>query len=101
MNNLINIDFTKARQQADKLEALANELENLTQNDYVSAMEQIRGSWRGEASDQFMNKGGVLESDLRDTVTKLRKVVTNIRDRVSAVEKAQIQAMEIINRKNT
>ena len=64
-------------------------------------MEQIRGNWRGEASDQFMTKGGVLENDLRDSITEIRKVAASIRDKAAAVEKVQMQAKEIINRKNT
>ena len=101
MNNLINIDFNKARQQADRLEALANELDNLTQNDYVSAMEQVRSGWKGEASDQFLAKGGVLENDLRGTVENMRKVVANIRDMVTKVERAQQLAQAVVRKKNT
>ena len=100
MNNLINIDFNKARQQADKLEGIANELEKLTGNDYEAAMGQLREGWKGDAADQFLSKGGVLEEDLRTTVTKIREVVNSIRTTVTKVEKAQAQAQAIVKNKN-
>lgn len=100
MNNIINIDFNKARQQADNLEGIANELENLTGNEYETAMGQLRDGWRGEAANQFISKGGILEEDLRNTIKKLREVVSSIRTTVTRVEKAQAQAQAIVKNKN-
>jgi len=100
MNNLINIDFVKARQEADKLEQIANELERLTGSEYASAMGQLREGWKGDAANQFLKKGGILEDNLTITVKKIREVVSNIRGTVTKVEKAQAQAQAIVKNKN-
>ena len=100
MGGLIDMDFKTARQQADRLDRLANELESLTVNDYEAAMGQIRSGWSGEAAGGFLAKGGALEGDMKSTVKKIRELANSIRSTAHKAEDAQKKAQEIINKKN-
>ncbi len=96
----IDIDFKKAKAEADKLEIIVNEMEKMINNDYEATMRQVREGWKGEAGEAFLNKGGVLESDMRYTAKQLREVLNELRGIIKAVELLQKQAQEIVNRKN-
>ncbi|MCR4640698.1 MAG: WXG100 family type VII secretion target [Lachnospiraceae bacterium] len=100
MGTIIDIDFAVARAQASKLEEVANTLEGMINNDYDSTMQEIKAGWSGEASDRYMNKGSILESDMRTTVDRIRNVVNSIRTTVSKAEAAQKRAQELLLNKN-
>ena len=98
---LIEIDFVKARKQADRLYDLADELETLKDNDYAPTMEKIRSSWTGESANLYINKGAQLEGEIEDTINMIKRVADNIRDTVKKIEDAQRAAQEVIAEKNT
>ena len=100
MGTLIDIDFAVARSQADRLEEVANNLENMVNNEYSTTMQEIKAGWTGEASDAYMNKGAILESDMRTTIDRIRDVVNSIRNTVDKAEKAQRLAQEVLLKKN-
>lgn len=97
----INIDFVKARNQADAIERLANEMEAMVSNDYEPAMNQVKAGWTGPSSVAYLNKGAKLEGDLKDTVQRMRQVAGEIKNAVSILEKAQKEAQQIVSKVNT
>ena len=99
--SVIDIDFDVARKQAAKLDQLANDLENLKNNDYAPAMEQVRTSWTGSSASAYLGKGVALDNDLDDTIKSLKRVADDIRTVVRNIEKAQEDAQAVIAVKNT
>ena len=97
---LLEIDFQKARNQANKLEKIARDLEKLTKQEYSTTMEQIRSSWTGDSANRYLSKGALLENEMMETVKKLRNVVSSIRSTVTRLEETQKKAQAIINNKN-
>lgn len=97
---LLEIDFQKARKQADKLDRLAKDLEKLTKQEYSTTMEQIRSNWTGDSANRYLSKGALLESEMEGTVKKLKNVANSIRSTVNRLEEAQRKAQEVISNKN-
>ena len=92
--------YQKARNQANKLEKIARDLEKLTKQEYSTTMEQIRSSWTGDSANRYLSKGALLENEMMETVKKLRNVVSSIRSTVTRLEETQKKAQAIINNKN-
>ncbi len=88
----IEMDFTRAMNQAQELEILANDLSRIANNGVESALLVLKNSWRGDAggSMEVVGKGTV--SEIYRTADDLLKVANNIRRTADIVYNAEIAA---------
>ena len=56
----IYLDYNQAMRQADKLDELAAELEQVGGTKLGEALGQVRANWSGENADAFLRKANVL-----------------------------------------
>lgn len=91
----IIFNFQKAKQQADELEQIANDLSNLSGKDFNSIMQNVSTSWKGEAATAYLKKGEILQEDMVKTANSLRDVAAEIRKTAKRLYDAEMEALRI------
>lgn len=91
----INFNYRKAINQAAKLEDLANDLKRIANRDVEGALDQVAGSWKGDSSRLFLQKGEKAKSDLLRSATQLQNTANAIRKAAENVRRAEIRAKQI------
>lgn len=83
---ILRFDTEKAREQAAQIEQIAEELRQLTVNDYGQAVQGISVSWRGAGADIYRRKAGELQGQLERTARELGQLSQSVRMTVRTVE---------------
>jgi uncharacterized protein YukE len=97
----IEMDFNKARTQANKLDEIANNLKNLSSNDFQGTLQNLSGCWKGSNASAYMNKGTKLQDEINSTAKELHAVASDIRTIAKRIYDAEMAALAIAEtRKN-
>lgn len=91
----IEMDFTRAIDQADELEHLANDLSRIANNGVESALLVLKNSWRGDAGGSMELAGRRTTADIYRTADDLMRVAKSIRQTADIVYKAEIKASNL------
>jgi WXG100 family type VII secretion target len=75
----IQMDFTKAKAQANQLEQIAQDIEKLANSDLEECMSGVATNWKGESATAYVKKGRQLEVEMRKSAKELRKIAQTIR----------------------
>lgn len=92
----IEFDFQRAKQQADNLENLVQELKKLSTQSFEGTITDISSSWKGENSNAYLKKSRRLQNDMNVTTDSLVGVVSDIREIARKIYQAEMSALEII-----
>lgn len=95
----IEINFRSDVQRAEELEAVAENLERLSKNKYKDTMQQISANWRGECASLYLQKGDVLQEELLEVATELKKIAETTRNIAKRTYLAEKKALEIAQRR--
>ncbi len=88
----IEMDFTRAMNQAQELEILAHDLSRIANNGVESALLVLKNSWRGDAGGSMEVAGKGTVSEIYRTADDLLKVANNIRRTADIVYNAELAA---------
>lgn len=91
----IRFDFQNAKQQANRLDELANSLEQQVIRQMSDTSQQLRTAWTGESANRFVAKQGELQEKIRSTSRNLREIADEIRRIAKRVYDAEMQAYYI------
>ncbi len=91
----IHFNFQKARQQADRLDEIAQQLTRLTTTEYANAMQNVAANWKGENASAYLSKGSRLQGDMEDTAKSLHHVASEIRAVAKRIYDAEMAALAI------
>ncbi len=91
----IHLDYNQAMRQADKLDELAAELEQVGGTKLGEALGQVRANWSGENADAFLRKANVLTTQNGKNVKKLRSIASTIRTVATNTYNADLRALRI------
>lgn len=91
----IEFDFKKACQQAGRLEELAGELQNLSNNRFGGTMQNLAASWKGENATAYLRKGTQLQSEIISTSRDLQNAASGIRAIARRIYDAEMEALRI------
>ncbi|MCD7746719.1 MAG: WXG100 family type VII secretion target [Lachnospiraceae bacterium] len=97
----IQIDFSKTKKQADRLEALAKQLETLAGSNLENSLSTIGASWTGESADEYLSKGRQLEEQLKKCASNLRSIAEIIRRTAQVTYNAERQALLLAQTKSS
>ncbi|MDO4543775.1 MAG: WXG100 family type VII secretion target [Clostridia bacterium] len=92
---LLLLDYRRAREKASRLEEIAGEIENEARNRLGSSIEELGSNWKGDNAAAFLYKAEVMQEDLLEQATKLRRIASTIRSAAKKVYDAEIAAAEI------
>lgn len=100
-NTQIRFDFQNARQQADRLDELAGNLEQQVLRQMFDANQQLRNAWTGESANRFVAKQSELQEKIRSTIRALREIADEIRRIAKQVYDAEMQAYYIASQRHS
>ncbi len=93
--NEIEIDFTRAIEQAQELENLAENLSRVANNGVESALLTLKNNWRGDTGESMEVAGKKTISDIYRTADDLVRVAKSIRLTADLVYQAEKKASGI------
>lgn len=91
----IQFDFNRAKQKANELEAVANELRNLSRTNLQNTLNSLGGNWKGDNASAYIRKGAALQEKLNMTESSLRKSADTIRTIAKNIYDAEMEALRI------
>ena len=97
----IRFDFENARQQADRLDELASDMERQVLRKMCDSGQQLRSAWTGESANRFVVKQSELQEKIRSTLCALREIADEIRRIAKRVYDAEMQAYYIASQRRS
>ncbi len=91
----IQFDFNRAKQKANELEAVADELRNLSRTNLQNTLNSLDGNWKGDNASAYIRKGAALQEKLNTTESSLRKSANTIRTIAKNIYDAEMEALRI------
>ena len=91
----IEMDFTRAMNQAQELELLAHNLSRIANSGVESALLVLKNSWRGDAGESMELAGKRTVADIYRTADNLMRVAKSIRLTADLVYRAEIKAVDL------
>ncbi len=95
----ININFQKAKSDAQALDDLAVQIENLAKNQLDQSINKLSGAWTGANADIFIGKERQVQTDIKSVATDLRKVATDVRATAEEIYRTEMRNYEIAARR--
>ncbi len=93
--NTIRLNFNRAKQQADRLEEIGNEIKRMASRDYEDTLNGISTAWKGENANAYLAKARVLQGNINSTGNDLIAVANEIRRKAQRVYNAEMEALRI------
>lgn len=91
----IDIDLSKAINQADELERLARRLSQISEEKISVTVSNINRNWEGDNANEFCRKGNLISEDIDELALKLNKVASDIRKVAKRTYEAEKKIQEI------
>lgn len=91
----IEFDFKKAKEQAKKLDEVAERLNRLSNQKFSGTMQQLSSVWKGENATLYLNKGDRLQEKMNATVRELQNIASDIRVVARRMYEAEMNALRI------
>ena len=95
----IEMDFKRAKDQARKLEAAAESLNNLSKNKFNGTLQSISNSWKGDSANLYLKKGAVLQEQMTSTALELNSIASDIRRIAEKIYEAEMRNWERARRR--
>lgn len=91
----IEMDFRRAKQQADELDSLAKELKTVASNDYENTINQINANWESDCSKEYINKAYTVKERMEKSAASLSKAADTIRQIAQNIYDAEMASIEL------
>ncbi|MCR5688181.1 MAG: hypothetical protein K6G58_09185 [Lachnospiraceae bacterium] len=91
----IEMDFSRAINQAQELERLADSLSRAANSGVESALLVLKNSWRGDAGGSIELAGKRTTAEIYSTADDLMRIARNIRATADIVYKAEKAAASV------
>ena len=91
----IEFDFRKAKAQADKMDAVADQLNTLSDSKFGGTMQHLSSNWKGENASLYLAKGGKLQDQMDATARELHSIAADIRTVAKRLYEAEMRALQI------
>ncbi|MBR6770720.1 MAG: WXG100 family type VII secretion target [Lachnospiraceae bacterium] len=92
----IQMDFQQARQQAQRLDDIASQLERIAGNELGGTLQELSIGWKGENATAYIKKGGELQNKMGNSVKNLRNIADSIRRIAKRVYDAEMAAINLV-----
>lgn len=91
----IEFDFKKAKEQAEKLDEVAERLNRLSNKSFSATMQQLSSVWKGENATLYLDKGDSLQEKMNATARELQNIASDIRAVARRMYEAEMNALRI------
>lgn len=96
----IRYDYQKAKEYADRLAELANEIKQIANGTYVNAMNEISLKWQGESAAVFKNKAEKVRNDMLKIAGDIDKAAEKILTTAANLYRSEMRAKEIAQKRS-
>lgn len=91
----IMMDFDRAKQKANELDNIANDLSGISSRDLQGTMEGLANDWKGDNATAYIKKGYTVKEKLDVIVTDLHNTANTIRAIAKNIYDAEMEALRI------
>lgn len=91
----IQMDFDKAKRQADELDDIANGLDREANRSLTDTLNALGNDWRGENADQYIRKGFTLKEEINGTAKSLHQAASTIRTIAKRIYDVEMENLRI------
>ncbi len=91
----IYMDYKNACNQADSLEQVARNLDDVAGKQMQDCLGQVQAHWKGDNSEAYVGKGRMLQGKIKNTAGELKKAAAAIRTIAKNTYDAEMRALEI------
>lgn len=75
----IQMNYQKAKEQANRLDEIAKDLTNTANNQLGGALNGINSAWKSDTASAYIKKGKAVQEQLKKRADELRKTASAIR----------------------
>ena len=93
--NEIRMNFRVANAMAERLEALAKEMNNLANERFYGTLRSINSNWKGENAEAYMRRGETVKGKMQSTANDLRAAASTVRTIARNTYEAEMRAYNI------
>lgn len=97
----IYMDFKRAKKAADQLDTIAENILRVSTGHLGTAKSTLGASWECSAATNFQNKEQRLQDNITRTASSIRMIASEIRTEAERLYKAEMEALEIVSRRNS
>jgi len=91
----IQFDLDQARRQADSLDRIAENLNDLGNKKLTDSMQNLALNWKGQNADSYLTKGTTLKNDITSSASDLRSIASDIRTIAQNIYNAEMESLRI------
>ncbi len=91
----IRFNFAQAKQQAQRLENIAQEMRNTANQNFEQALSELSAGWSGECATQYIRKAQKVKEDILTTAKDLDAVAASIRKVAQRIYNAEMEAKRL------
>lgn len=95
--NEIKMDYKKAKDAADRLEALAKKLRQVEGDQFEDTIHELKKNWKGENADAYVEKARILQRKMDGTKEDLGRAAKTIREIAQRTYDAEMQAYRVVS----
>lgn len=95
----IDMDFAKARCQADELDRIANEIASAANNDLQDCLTNVKNNWSGTNAKAYIEKGNIVKTNINNIAKNLRNAAKTIRAIAKQTYKTELAALELAKKR--
>ncbi|WP_455713936.1 WXG100 family type VII secretion target [Anaerosporobacter sp.] len=91
----IMFDFQVAKRQADEIDAIADQLSNLSNKKFENTMQTLSNNWKGTSAESYLSKCTKLQGTMGTTASNMRTVASNIRSVAQKIYDAEMENLRL------
>lgn len=92
-DSIININFSNAVKQAERLDSVVSQLESAAAM-LASSMDALGTSWKGESADDYRKQGMDVQNLLLKDIKYIRNISKGIKETASVYRKNEMQKLD-------
>ena len=96
----IRYDYQIAKEYADRLTELANEIKQIANSRYTDSINQISLKWQGESANVFKSKAEKVKSDMLKTANDIDQAAEKLMSTAVNLYRTEMTAKEIAEKRS-
>ena len=89
------IDFKKTEEIADRLDAIAGDMENARDDQFNPYLNEVNSAWDGENSEKYLLKGNGIKGNIDSNAKNVKMVASTIREIAKNIYDAEMANIQI------
>lgn len=98
--NAIEINFSEACAQADKLEALAVNMKKIANQQLNQTFQELSAAWKGETATAYLSKAERVVESILSAADEINRIGQQVRAKAKLIYNAEISALHIAENRN-